>query len=349
MINPSAIVVINSPEQRLCARVDAIEDSGEKVLLHRHWKLYHNLINPPEGTSRNSNTYNEAFDVVFGHNTGSSWYVHNRRITNAPLPGNDVRINDDDTPRILTSPVFAPFEEARIQPFYKAQASIDSLSSILENINQPVLPWVEEWGDLPRGCSEAFVNLHAEEWTALKEWTALRQSEVGLADLFNQEITRVLESLHDQTANVRDALRCLSTLYAQGALSESQLNRNFQARNNKTVCRDRMEEQDEREPGFSDSLDAAFVGFLQNAAQDENDLWAHFNLNVHQFDENNQPTFVETYGNQRLKVLEFSNDEHHYLFSETRTVASLFQDGPHRYFVEEDFNTLQNIDKTADC
>ena len=240
-------------------------------------------------------------------------------------------------------PVFAPFEEARIQPFYKAQASIDSLFDIGKH--QPTRPPVG--GRMGRPSSRmlgSLQNLHAEEWTALKEWTALRQSEVGLADLFNQEITRVLESLHDQTANVRDALRCLSTLYAQSALSESQLNRNFQARTNKTVCRDRMEEQDEREPGFSDGLDSAFVGFLQNAAQDENDLWAHFNLNVHQFDENNQPTFVETYGKQRLKVLEFSNDEHHYLFSETRTVASLFQDGPHRYFVEEDFNTLWNID-----
>ena len=105
-----------------------------------------------------------------------------------------------------------------------------------------------------------------------------------------------------------------------------------------------MNEQDEREPGFSDSLDAAFVRFLQNAAQDENDLWAHFNQNVHQFDENNQPTFVETYGNQRLKILEFSNDEHQHLFSETHTVASLFQDGPRHYLVEEAFNRLQNID-----
>ena len=337
-VNPSAIVTIHAPESRLSARLDDLENVEEKLSLHRHWKAYHDLLDPPGGTSRNSSTYNEAFDVVFGLYENTTWYLHSRSISNAPLPGNDVRINDDDTPRILASPVFAPFEEARIQPFYKAQASIESLSSILENVNQPLLPWVEDWGDLPRGCSEAFVNLHDEEWTAL------RQSGVDLGKLFNEEITRVLASLHDQTANVRDALRCLSTLFAQGALTEGQLNRNFQAKNNKRVCRDRMDEQDEREPGFSDGLDSAFVGFLQNAAQDENDKWANFNINVHQFDENNQPTFVETYGNQRLKVLEFSNDEHQDLFSETRTVASLFQDGPHPYLVEEAFNTLQNID-----
>lgn len=337
-VNASAIVTIHAPEPRLSARLDELENVGEKLTLHRHWKAYHDLLNPPGGTARNSSKYNEAFDVVFGLRDTTTWFLHSRRITNAPLPGNDVRINDDDTERILASPVFALFEEARIQPFYKAKASIDSLSSILENIDQSVLPWVEDWGDLPQGCSEAFVNLHGEEWSAL------RQSGVDLAKFFNQEIKRVLESLRNPTANVRDVLRCLSKLYAQGALSEQQLNRSFLARTNKRVCRDLMDEQDVLDPGFSDGLDSVFVSFLQNAAQDENDLWAQFNQNVHQFDENNKTNFIESYGNQRLKVLEFSNNEHQSLFSETHTVASLFQDGPHPYLVEEAFNTLQNID-----
>jgi hypothetical protein len=340
-VNASAIVTINAPESRLSARLDEIETIEEKLTLHRHWRTYRDMLTPPEGTATNSSKYNEAFDVVFGLREGTTWFLHSRRISNAPLPGMDVRINDDDTPRILTSPVFSPFEVARIQPFYRAQASIDSLSSIFDNINQPVLPWIDDWGNLPRGCSEAFVNLYAEEWAVL------RQQELDLADLFNQEITQVLESLHDPTTNVRDAIICLSTLYKHGALSETQLNRNFQGRTNKTVCRDRMNEQNMLEPAFIEWLDTAFVNFLQNAAQDDNDLWSQFNQNIHQFDENNQFRFIESYGSYRLKVIEFSNDEHQYLFSETYTLESLFNGGPHAYLAEETFDRLQNIDSNG--
>ena len=193
-------------------------------------------------------------------------------------------------------------------------------------------------GDIPENCFNKFVELSVEEWDVLKT-----EEGLDLSNMFNNAITQVLQNLHESDSDSDEALRCLSTLYREGTLSNNQLNRTFQARHHKTICRMRIQAVEEKQPGFKETLHHTFVAFLDNAAQDDNLLWKDFNTNVHYHDQKEE--LIENHGTTRMKLIKFIEEQHQITYSDSFRVEMLFKGEKISYLVEDEFDKFDKMDK----
>ena len=184
--------------------------------------MFTTIINPLNKGANNTDDFCEAFDVVYGRSSpnDTDFTLFSWRISNKPPPDKPVRVNDDDTDRILESNVFDVFRDLEIAPFFKTDFDLD-LISVLTHAEHEYLPYCESWGAKPQFSGIEFLQLNEQNLTTLSK------VQSGKRNIFKKGIKKLLESLHHETYDVRSTLLYLSRLFDYNIFDENILNETY--------------------------------------------------------------------------------------------------------------------------
>ena len=328
-IAPWALVLVTGPVRLLELQMEQLNTASERVAFRRLWRRYMAEINPPTGAQNNSDRFCRAYDVVFGGDGGTTAYrLHSRRISHAP-PGESpqLNLNDDNTPRLLTSPIFEEFRDKRHQPFYRSQIRLDNLGTVL-NLDAPTLFPIPDDFNLPDNVDLELIELNDEEIAEI--------NQLG-SNPFEGQIDNFFTNLRNlQPEDQLVWLGLLASTYSRGLIRDVNWNRVVVGNTNRVYCRNLMQDLD------VDDFDEQFVEFLDGAGDDHALLWNQFSrTNVYY--NHQQADLLENYGGLQMRRIDFANTygvqygpvELHMLFGENDI----------QYILEKDYQWLEAHDK----
>jgi hypothetical protein len=327
----SSIISINGPSQVILNNIRNCQSLQDRVNLFNDYNDYLTIINPPNKGARNTDDFCEAFDVVYGRNStnDSDFTLFSWRISNKPPADKPVRVNDDDTDRILGSNVFDFFRDLEIAPFFKTDFDLD-LISVLTHAEHEYLPYCESWGEKPQFSGIEFLQLNEQNLTTLSE------VQSGKRNIFKNGVKKLLESLHHETYEVRSTLLYLSSLFNANIFDENILNETYYAQRHKTVCKKKLQQSSVEDT-------TKFFTLLVNSNNDNYSKWDDFEKNV--FYHNDKDTLLQEFNEVALRVVSFENDSYQYTFDPNKKLDMLFTGEKIPFFSFEEFEAYKQIDE----
>ena len=327
----SSIISINGPSQVILDNIRNCQSLQERVNLFNDYNVYSSRLEPPKNLAINTDDFCEAFDVVYGRSStnDSDFTLFSWRISNKPPADKPVRVNDDDTDRILESNVFDVFRDLEIAPFFKTDFDLD-LISVLTHAEHEYLPYCESWGAKPQFSGIEFLQLNDQNLTTLSK------VQSGKRNIFKKGVKKLLESLHQETYEVRSTLLYLSRLFDYNIFDENILNETYATEWHKTVCKRKLKQASIQEV-------TKFFSLLVNSSNDSHSRWAEFEKNV--FYHNDKDTLMQEFKEVALMVVSFENESYQYTFDPNKKLDMLFTGEKIPFFSFEEFEAYKQIDE----
>ena len=328
-IAPWALVLVTGPGSFLELQMEQLNTASERVALRRLWLRYMAEINPPNANQQNSDRFCRAYDVVFGGDGGNTAYrLHSRRISHAPVgeAHPQLNLNDDNTPRLLTSPIFEEFSNKKHQPFYRSQIRLNKIETVF-NLDAPSLFPIPDDHNLPVNVDLELIELNDEE---IAEINQLQNNP------FEGQIDNFFTNLRNrQPEDLLVWLGLLASAHSRGLIPNVTWNRVVAGNTNRVYCRNLMQGLEGHD------FDEQFVEFLDGAGDDHSLLWTQFNTNVHYTHQ--QADVLENYGGLQMRRIDFANT--YGVQYGPVELDVLFGENDIQYISERDYQWLEAHDK----
>ena len=264
-IRPWAVTTINGPKIIVERKLEQIDDMSERLDYWRLWRQYL-LCADNEGENINSNSFSDAYDLVFGSDGSNSEYrVYSKRIWRDVM-GKRNPLNDDDSPRVSRSDNFQPLRANRMPPFYvPVRISTDLNSILLQNQFANYMPHTSSFEPLYAGYTFNFLEFKVDE--------------VGkLNPNQNYPFARILPVLfeHLTSDNLEHNfahLRVIQHLWEQRLFPEVFWNIPTLNRQRRILCRELIQQNDENLPEY---ISNEFVDFLSQQGVSHQENWNDF-------------------------------------------------------------------------